>query len=83
MVGKALNLIKVVFVNCADWTDKLLDAVDGKGVVMAAFMIVLVISLLFMPLRGSMMSSFSDFDRQFIHKRRKSSGKKSSGKKSS
>lgn len=63
MVEQILPLFETIFSKCAEWTTKLLDAVGGSGVVLAAFCIVLAISLLFLPMRGRMgaVSFFSDY----------------------
>lgn len=54
MVEQILPYFEEIFASCAAWTSSLLDAVGGKGVVLAAFSIVLAISLLFLPMRGRM-----------------------------
>lgn len=54
MVEQILPLFEIVFAKCAEWTSMLLDAVGGKGVLLAAFSVVLAISLLFLPMRGRM-----------------------------
>lgn len=79
MVEQALRLFENIFSKCAEWTGALLDAVGGKGVVLAAFVIVLVIGLLFMPMRGVgfnvSFDDFKDFTRQATYKGKYSSGK--------
>lgn len=47
-----LGLFENVFSKCVQWTGQLFTAVGGVGVVVAAFIIVLVVSLFLMPLRG-------------------------------
>lgn len=80
MVEKALLLFKDIFYHCATWTNSLLDAVGGKGVVLAAFVIVLVIGLLFIPMRGGNLvadwSTFRDFNMSAMHKGKYQGGKK-------
>lgn len=80
MVENALSLFKPVFSKCAEWTGVLLGAVGGKGVVLAAFVIVLVIGLLFIPMRGIGMNvsfdDFTDFTRQVTYKGKYASGKR-------
>lgn len=54
MVEQILPYFRDIFVACATWTQQLLDKIGGTGVVMAAFCVVLAISLLFLPMRGRM-----------------------------
>lgn len=54
MVEQILPYFEQIFASCAAWTSSLLEAVGGKGVVLAAFSVVLAISLLFLPMRGRM-----------------------------
>lgn len=79
MVEQFLNEFKNVFAKCAEWTAQLIDAVGGGGVVLAAFCIVLAISLLFIPLRGSGLvvgfDSFNDFTKSVTYKGKYSNGK--------
>lgn len=70
MVGQFLSLFEDVFSKCATWTWDLLDAVQGNGVVTAAFFLVLVISLLFIPLRGNSISAISDYTTNPMHKKK-------------
>ena len=56
-----------VFTKCAEWTDSLFDAVGGTGIVMAAFLIVLVIGLLFAPMRGNAMTNIKAYGENKIH----------------
>lgn len=66
MVNQALILLKTVFENCVLWFGQLLAAVDGAGVLIAAFIIVLTVSLFLMPLRGGgiTVDGFRDFTSQ-------------------
>lgn len=79
MVEQLLPFFENIFSNCAEWTSKLLDAVGGKGVVLAAFCIVLAISLLIIPMRGPglahSLEGFSDFTKQVTYKGKYSNGK--------
>lgn len=72
------KIIVPVFSKCAEWTDSLLTAISGKGVVLGVFLIVLVIGLLFIPMRGGNLvtdwSTFRDFNASMIHKGKYSSG---------
>lgn len=76
MVINFLNRIELVFYKCALWTDQLLNAVGGKGVVIAALMFVFAISLFLIPVRGSAISGFTDYTKNSIHKDIKRSGNK-------
>ena len=49
-----------IFERCATWTNQLLTAVGGKGVVISVFILVLVVGMLFIPMRGGRL--FADFD---------------------
>lgn len=79
MVEQALKLFETVFAKCAGWAGALLDAVGGQGAVMAAFIVVLVIGLLFIPMRGGSLvtdfGTFFDFNQGQIHKGKYGSGK--------
>ena len=44
MVEQILPYFQEIFSACAAWTSSLLDAVGGKGVVLAAFSVVLAIA---------------------------------------
>lgn len=79
MVDQVLVMMKTVFAWCVSWTTSLLNAVGGGNVVLAAFLLVLIISLFLMPLRGSRISGnvFSDYMVGVIHKPKKSLTKKS------
>lgn len=74
------NIIVPVFRQCAVWVDQLLAAVGGSGVVMAAFLIVLVIGLLFIPMRGNAASNIKAYSEKKIHSNKKSSSGSSSKK---
>ncbi len=65
-----LILFESVFTSCVQWTVRLFDAIGGYGVVIAAFIVVLVVSLILMPLRGDGVTpgGVSDMSRQSIHK---------------
>lgn len=78
MVKYVLSWFETIFLNCAVWTDQLLTAVDGAGVVLAAFCIVLVIGLLFIPMRGNGMTNIVSYSKNVIHQKKKQNGKTSS-----
>lgn len=61
------SIIVPVFQHCAYWVDALLDAVGGSGIVMAAFLVVLVIGLLFLPMRGNAASNIKAYSEKRIH----------------
>lgn len=65
-----LSLFENVFSSCVQWTARLFDAIGGHGVVIAAFIVVLVVSLILMPLRGFGVTpgGVSDMTHQSIHK---------------
>lgn len=54
MVEQIFGLFVMVFGKCAEWTNNLIDAVGMGGIILAAFCIVITVSLLFMPMRGRM-----------------------------
>lgn len=71
MVEEFLIQFKTIFLKCAEWTSALFDSVGGKGVVLAAFFIVLAITLLVLPIRGRGIDvSFEDFTKSVTFKRR-------------
>lgn len=65
------NLIVPVFQWCAKWTDDLLGAISGKGVVLGIFLIVLVIGLLFIPMRGNSVTGIKLYAESKIHSKRR------------
>ena len=72
MTIQALGIMKTAFSACVTWTNQLLSAVDGSGVILAGFCIMLVVSLLFIPMRGMAiyngMSSLNDFTAQTTYR---------------
>lgn len=76
MVRYFLSLIENVFSKCGEWTYRLLNAIDGTGIVLAAFVLIIVVSMLFLPLRGSAISGFTDYTKNSMHKAIKRSGNK-------
>ena len=73
------NLFVPVFRQCAYWVDSLLQAVGGSGVVMAAFLIVLVIGLLFIPMRGNAASNIKAYSEKKIHAKKVAASKSKKG----
>lgn len=73
------NIIVPVFRQCAVWVDQLLAAVGGSGVVMAAFLIVLVIGLLFIPMRGNAASNIKAYSEKKIHAKKVSESRSKKG----
>ena len=82
MTIQALGIMKTAFSACVTWTNQLLSAVDGSGVILAAFCIMLVVSLLFIPMRGVAiwrgMDPLSDFTVQATYKGKFSSARRRS-----
>ena len=62
MIVQILQLFQSVIAQCVSWTASLFSSVGGFGVVIAAFIIVLVVSLFLMPLRGSGVTSDGVYD---------------------
>lgn len=88
MMVKALEMMKTAFTACASWFTQLVSATGSQGVILAAFSIVLIIGLLFIPMRGGNIvvgfDTFSDFNAGVIHKKGKyQSGKTRFGRSSS
>lgn len=80
MVEKVISdMIVPVFRYCAMWVDSLLDAVGGSGVVLAAFLIVLVIGLLFIPMRGNAASNIKAYSEKKIHAKKVSESRSKKG----
>lgn len=80
MVEKVItDMIVPVFRYCAMWVDSLLDAVGGSGVVLAAFLIVLVIGLLFIPMRGNAASNIKAYSEKKIHAKKVSESRSKKG----
>lgn len=73
------NIIVPVFRECAAWVDSLFQAVGGSGVVMAAFLIVLVIGLLFIPMRGNAASNIKAYSEKKMYSKNKSNSNKKEG----
>lgn len=57
-----LHLFQSVIAQCVLWTASLFSSVGGFGVVIAAFIIVLVVSLFLVPLRGSGVTADGAYD---------------------
>lgn len=80
MTIDALEIVKTAFTACVVWTTQLFAAIDGSGVVLAAFCITLVVNLLFIPMRGMAvwrgMDSLSDFTAQATYSGKYSSPRK-------
>lgn len=72
------SIIYPVFKKCAYWTDLLFESVGGKGAVLGIFMIVLVIGLLFIPMRGNAAGNIKAYAEKKIYsnKKAKSGSKK-------
>lgn len=74
------SIIVPVFQHCASWVDELLDAVGGSGILMAAFLVVLVIGLLFIPMRGNAASNIKAYSEKKMHSKTKNASKSRSKK---
>lgn len=72
------GIIYPVFKWCSYWTDILFESVGGKGIVLGIFMIVLVIGLLFIPMRGNAVGNIKAYSENKIHSKKRSSSKSSS-----
>ena len=72
MVLEALKIMESAFWACADWTNQLFTVTGGGSIVLAAFCIVVIVGVLFMPLRGGNIlpsySSVSDFVAQTTYR---------------
>lgn len=72
MVAQALVMMETVFGAVVGWFTDLMTAVEGSNFVIAGFMIVLVVGVLFIPLRGSALGAIgdgiSDLTQNTIHK---------------
>lgn len=82
MTIQALGLMNKAFGACVLFTNQLLSAVDGSGVILAGFCVMLAVSLLFIPMRGMAiwhgMDSLSDFTAQATYKGKYSSSRRRS-----
>ena len=73
-IKEILQLFINAFTHCVAWTNSLLSAVDGVGLVISGLLIVLVVSLIIIPLRGARLSdgfrakNFADMVRNTTHK---------------
>lgn len=71
MMQKAFEILTQAFKACTGWFTSLVNATGSFNIIIAAFGIVLVVSLLFMPMRGHNVSSWvSDFKAGKIHKKK-------------
>lgn len=79
MMEKALEIMKTAFTACTAWFTQLVSATGSQGIILAAFSIVLIIGLLFIPMRGGSLvtnfDTFADFNANVIHKKGKYGGK--------
>lgn len=76
MVSQVLNLIKGIFVQCFTWTENLLSAIGGTGIVLSAVAVALLASVFILPIRGGqgglgMDSSLFDFQINYTSRPRK------------
>lgn len=73
------NIIYRAFEACAYWTDVLFESVGGKGAILGIFMIVLVIGLLFIPMRGNAASNIKVYSEKKMHSKNKANSNKKEG----
>lgn len=75
MMAKALEIMKTAFSACTVWFMELVSATGSQGVILAAFAIVLIIGLLFIPMRGGNIvgnyREMADFTKSKISPKRK------------
>lgn len=82
MVIEALDLCKDAIIACLGWFDAIMTQIDGLGVIVAAFIVVLTVTMFLLPLRGGGIGTFdyiADLTGQAIYND-KHSGKYRSGK---
>lgn len=78
MVGEVIKLFTTIFQKCVSWFNSLLSAVGGSDYVVAALLIVFVVSFLILPMRGGhfdVSSGLTDFGRTQLYTPKYSSGK--------
>ena len=84
MMEKAFQILTQAFKACTGWFTDLVNATGSANIIIAAFGIVLVVGLLFMPMRGHNVASWiGDYKVGKIHKAQAAKRKKqgSNGKK--
>ena len=84
MMVQIFEMLRVAFKACTDWTTSLIQATGSLNILLAAFSLVLVVGLLFMPMRGHNVASWiGDYKVGKIHKAQAANRKKqgSNGKK--
>ena len=69
MMEKAFEILTQAFKACTGWFADLVNATGSANIIIAAFGIVLVVGLLFMPMRGHNVASWiGDYKVGKIHK---------------
>ncbi len=86
MVADSVSILGQALEAVLDWFTRTINAVQGSGIIAAAFLIVAVVSLLILPLRGAGIGSIKEFAASPVNKHngnKKSGGsnKKSGGSK--
>lgn len=73
LVGQAIDICAVAFSQCLLWFQNIIDAVDGKYFIVAAFVMAAVAALIVFPIRGSGFgaTNFSGFTRSVVNSRRR------------
>ena len=73
MMAKALEIMSIAFKACTSWFTQLVSATGSQGVILAAFAIVLIIGMLFIPMRGGNIvgnyREMADFTKSKVNKR--------------
>ena len=72
-MAEALEVVRRAFEACTTWLTQLVTATGSLNVILAAFSIVLIVGLLFIPMRGGSLVSnfdtFADFNAGVIHRK--------------
>lgn len=80
MMEKAFQILTQAFKACTGWFTDLVNATGSANIIIAAFGIVLVVGLLFMPMRGHNVASWvSDYKVGKIHKSQSAKRKNNAG----
>ena len=73
MMAQCLDIMRVAVKACVAWFTQLVSATGSQGVILAAFAIVLIIGLLFIPMRGGNIvanyQDMADFTKSKVNKR--------------
>lgn len=73
MMAKALEIMRIAFNACTVWFSQLVSATGSQGVILAAFAIVLIVGMLFIPMRGGNIvgnyKQMADYTKSKVNKR--------------